>query len=94
MQANKASDKAKEQLAKWLQTPNADHNEITKGARADLDWLQHSSDLSSVSMDEKPPINSTSTRNSSRAELRKNDDDNSSSGGGFLALFGCASKRK
>lgn len=94
MQANKASEDAKEQLQKWLQKPNADHSEISKGARADLNWLQSTTDLSAVSIEiEKPSQRSISTRNSSQVELTLSPG-GGSGGGGILSLFGCASRRK
>lgn len=90
MQANKASDETKEQLAKWLKNSSANSGDISKGATADLAWLQNSKDLSAVSIDpekqpQKPQTNGSGTGDSSAA---------AGGGGGFLALFGCASKRK
>lgn len=91
MQANKASEDMREQLASWLQNPNGAGQAISNGAKADLEWLKTSKDLSAVSTDpEKPPKKSasaTSTAISSEPPA-------SSGGGGIWALFGCASKRK
>lgn len=96
MQANKASEQAKEHLTNWLQKPGANYGEISKGARADLDWLQNSKDLSSVSVEtEKPYKSSTSTTSGSWVGYKTNGVGGGGGGAvGFLGLFGCASRRK
>lgn len=87
MQANKANEETKEQLAKWLQS-SAGSGSISKGAKADLTWLQNSKDLSSVLMDpEKQSVKTHVAPVTSDVGV-------TGGGGGFLALFGCASKRK
>lgn len=92
MQANKASDETKEQLAKWLQSPAA----TSKGAKDDLAWLNSSKDLSAVSIDpEKRPQPQIERKQSSESKSSsKPKSPSQGSGGGLLALFGCASKRK
>lgn len=92
MQANKASDDTKKQLEEWLQNPDVKSGAVSKSAKADLNWLEGAKDLSSVSMDPEKQVKSLPDRPpSSKPTSTKA---GGPAGGGFLALFGCASKRK
>lgn len=103
MQANKATPEARKDLEKWLQSPGLESGKLSKTAMDDLHWLQNSPDLSSVSID--PEKKSARTRTSEsfskdsaveRPAAGGGDRGGGGGGGGvgFLALFGCASKRK
>lgn len=98
MQANKATPEAKRELEKWLQSPGLESGKVSKTAMDDLHWLQNSKDLSSVSIDpEKQPHRvktSESFSKSSTVGGAATTPVASEGGGGFLAMFGCASKRK
>ncbi|KAK5099248.1 hypothetical protein LTS08_005828 [Lithohypha guttulata] len=94
MQANKASDELKEQLAKWLQAPDPEGS-TSKTAQADLVWLKDSKDLSAVSLDpEKKLPEISSFSKVSTKEENKIDKENGRNGASFLAMFSCTSKRK
>lgn len=93
MQANKASEDMRERLATWLQNPNGATTAISTGAKADLEWLRSSDDLSAVSIDpEKPlqkPISGLHAQSDSGGSAVKG-----TVGVGIWSLFGCASRRK
>lgn len=94
MQANKANDELKEQLAKWLQVPGPEGN-ASKTAQADLVWLKDSKDLSAVSLDpEKKLPEISSFSKVSTKEENKIDKEHGRNGASFLAMFSCTSKRK
>lgn len=91
MHANQASSELKEELRKWLQ--KSVDGQVTRTAEEDLKQIISAKDLSAVSIDpeKKLPQVKTSSAASTKAEPN---DDGGGRGGGFLALFGCASKRK
>lgn len=91
MQANKATPEAKEKLEKWLRNPPMESGKVSKAAMEDLRWLQNSEDLSAVSIDPEKQLPSVKTgENPSKA----GSGGGGGGGRGFLALLGCASKRK
>lgn len=101
MQANKATPQAKRELEKWLQNPGLESGKISKTAMDDLQWLQNSTDLSSVSTDpEKQPSRVKTSESFSKSSTvggvtaAPASTGTAGGGGGFFALFGCASKRK
>lgn len=100
MQANKATPEIKKELEIWLQNPRLGSGKISQAAMDDLDLLQNSKDLSSVSIDpEKHPLRARSSESFSKGSTLGKGGNNSAAGGGgggggLLAFFGCASKRK
>lgn len=94
MQANKATPEIKRELEIWLQSPSLGSGKISQAAMDDLDWLQNSKDLCSVSIDpEKRPLRARSSESFSNSKGSAVAE-NGGGGGGLLAFFGCASKRK
>lgn len=103
MKANSVDEKTSADLKQWLETPR-DGSEAGLGidVQQDLAWAQISKDLSSISLkkDKAPSIRESPTEN--RTPSIKNEGGASTGGNGgggggaagFLALFGCASKRK
>lgn len=85
---------------KWLQNPATGSSAISSGAREDINWLQNSKDLSSVSIDPdkvpSPKKDLDEKRFSSSVTSGPSGSGGNGGGGigAFAALFGCASKRK
>lgn len=108
MKASSVDEKTSDDLKQWLETPrNGSEAGLGIDVQQDLAWAQNSKDLSSISLKknkapstrEIPTENRTpSIKNEGGASIGGNGSGGGGGGGGaaagFLALFGCASKRK
>lgn len=98
MKANSVDEKTSDDLKNWLEKPR-DGSEAGLGidVQQDLAWAQNSKDLSSISLKKARAPSMKDTPKENRTPSMKNEGGASTGGGGgggFLALFGCASKRK
>jgi hypothetical protein len=101
MKASSVDEKTTEDLKQWLEKPR-DGSEAGLGLelRQDLEWAQNSKDLSSISLNQEKAKSMKEAPSDNRTPSIKNDGAasdrgaNGGGGGGFLAMFGCASKRK
>ncbi len=96
MKTDKASESTTNELKEWLQKPGP-QTEAGLGisVQQDLEWINTSKDLSSITLNEKEgetirnkegrPVTATSGPTPATG---------GGGGGGFMALFGCAGKRK
>jgi len=91
-------EKTSGDLKQWLQKPREGPDAgLGIELQQDIAWAQNSKDLSSISLDKEkttavddaPPENRTPSLKNEGAATG-----GGGGGGGFLALFGCASKRK
>ena len=84
MQANKASETTMSELKQWLEKPGTSAEAgLGLGIQQDLEWLDKSKDMSSITLGEKEqPLE------------RTEESQTGGGGGGFMALFGCGGKRK
>lgn len=87
MQANKTSPQTREQLEKWLKNPASGSSAISKSARDDIEFLQNSKDLSTVSLVPHHNQEPSSPPNEKSSV-------NKGSPGAFAALLACVGKRK
>lgn len=100
MKETSVDEKTSGDLKRWLEKPREGSDAgLGIEVQQDLAWAQNSKDLSSISLkkekaravDEIPTENRTpSIKNEGAAAAAGG----GGGGGGFLALFGCASKRK
>ena len=98
MKANSADEKTTGDMKKWLEKPrNGAEAGLGIDVQQDLQFIQNSKDLSSISLNNEksesavpkaPSVNNNGITDGAGTS------NGGGGGGGFLALFGCASKRK
>ena len=102
MKASNVDEKTSEDLKQWLEKPR-DGSEAGLGIelQQDLEWAQNSKDLSSISLNKEkaksvkePPTENRTPSIKIDGAVSDRETGAGGGGGGFLALFGCASKRK
>ncbi|OAL35604.1 hypothetical protein AYO20_05223 [Fonsecaea nubica] len=99
MQANKASESTTRELREWLAKPGTSVEAgLGINIQQDLQWLENTKDLSSIELGDKegaePTIDKEKASQGAGGGGEGGDGSGGKGGGGFMALFGCAGKRK
>lgn len=99
MKEMSVDEKTSGDLKQWLEKPReGSESGLGIEVQQDLAWAQSTKDLSSISLKREMARAVEETPTENRTPSIKENEGNASNrgggGGGFLALFGCASKRK